>query len=441
MSIRAKFTTSPTKARRFAWIVCALGAMFYCYEYFLRITPSVMLPELMSAFHVNATTIGTIVSFYYFAYTPMQLPVGITMDRYGPRRLLIFAALVCACGVFLFGAPAHFFSFVNDPNPIIIASIGRLMIGFGSAFAFVGVLKLASMWLPPERFALVTGLTMELAMLGAATGDILIAKVVAISGWRATMAFSVIVGLVLAAVIGLVIPDRPSEFVKQTKQHQTTYRELFRDTWKLLQNPVIWLNGFVGCFLYMSLSVFGETWGPQYLHVAHNLPTQSAANITTAIFIAWAIGCPLIGAMATNLKRTLNFLLFGSLAATIFSAAMLYLGDAQGFCLYALIFAFAISSSTQILVFPLAQSLVKHEMSGTAVAITNMLTMLGGAVLTPMVGKLLDKNWDGAMANGIRVYSPHAFTIALSMLVIGGGISFILMLFIKRQLRVKGTLV
>lgn len=439
MSLQAKLITSPTKARRFAWIVCALGAMFYCYEYFLRITPSVMMPQLMSAFNVNATTIGTIVSFYYFAYTPMQLPVGITMDRYGPRRLLIFASLVCACGVFLFGAPSHLF-FVNDPNHIIIASIGRLMIGFGSAFAFVGVLKLASMWLPPERFALVTGLTMALAMIGAATGDILIAKVVAVSGWRATITFSILVGLILAAVIGLIIPDRPSEFIKQTKQHKTTYRELFRDTWKLLQNPVIWLNGFVGCFLYMSLSVFGETWGPQYLHIAHHLSTQSAANITTAIFIAWAVGCPLIGAMATNLKRTLNFLLIGSLATTIFSAAMLYLGELQGVGLYALIFAFAISSSTQILVFPLAQSLVKHEMSGTAVAITNMLVMLGGAIFIPLVGKLLDHNWDGVMVNGIRVYSPHAFTIALSMLVVGGAVSFVLMLFIKKQLRVKGTL-
>jgi len=315
------------------------------------------------------------------------------------------------------------------------------MIGFGSAFAFVGVLKLASMWLPPERFALVTGLTMALAMIGAATGDILIAKVVAVSGWRATIAFSVIVGLILAAVIGLIIPDRPSEFIKQTKQHKTTYRELFRDTWKLLQNPVIWLNGFVGCFLYMSLSVFGESWGPQYLHIAHHLPTQSAANITTAIFIAWAVGCPLIGAMATNLKRTLNFLLIGSLATTLFSAAMLYLGDLQGVALYALIFAFAISSSTQILVFPLAQSLVKHEMSGTAVAITNMLVMLGGATFVPIVGKLLDHNWDGVEVSGVRVYSPHAFTIALSMLVIGGAISFVLMLFIKRQLRIKGTLI
>ncbi len=429
--LQSKLINNPTLARRFAWIVCALGALFYCYEYFLRITPSVMMPQLMSAFHIDATALGTIVSFYYFAYTPMQLPVGITMDRYGPRRLLIFAALVCACGVFLFGSPHH----------IIIASIGRLMIGFGSAFAFVGVLKLASMWLPPERFALVTGLTMALAMVGAMTGDVLVAKFVAISGWQATIKFSIITGLILAAVIGLVIPDQPSEFIKQSAQKKNTYRELFRDTWKLLQNPVIWLNGFVGCFLYMSLSVFGEAWGPQYLHVAHHLSAQSSANITTAIFLAWAIGCPLIGAMATNLKRTLHFLLIGSLLTTLFSALMLYFGELQGFSLYTLIFLFALASSTQILVFPLAQSLVRHEMSGTAVAITNMLVMLGGAVFIPMIGKILDYNWDGAMADGIRVYTPHAYTTALSMLVIGGAISFILIMFIKRQLKIKGTLV
>lgn len=430
MSHQTKINTNKALIKRSAWLICTLGALFYCYEYFLRITPSVMVPQLMTAFHIDATTLGTMVGLYYWIYTPMQLPVGITMDRYGPRRLLIFASLVCALGVFLF----------NSPHYIIIASLGRILIGFGSAFAFVGVLKLASMWLPPSRFALVTGLTMALAMTGAMLGDVLVTKFVALSGWQAAFKFSIITGLILAAVIGLVIPDESPQVIEHAEQFTNTYAELWRVTGQLLKNPVIWLNGLVGCFLYMSLSIFAELWGPQYLHVAHHLTEQQATNTTIIVFLAWAIGSPIIGAVSTNLRRALHCLLLGSLFTAIFAGITLYFTSIHGLMLYTCVFVFAIASSTQILVFPIAKSLVKKEMSGTAVAITNLLVMLGGAVFQPAVGKLLDHHWEGAMVNGIRAYSPHAYTISLSILVIGAMISFVLVLLIKAKLKARNQL-
>ena len=125
------------------WLIVAVAATFYAYEYFLRILPSVMVTDLMQSFGVSAAVIGNLAAFYYYAYTPMQLPVGVMMDHYGPRRLLTFACLCCAMGSFLFAQPNHIF----------MAQVGRLLVGFGSAFAFVGVLKLATLWLPQNHFA------------------------------------------------------------------------------------------------------------------------------------------------------------------------------------------------------------------------------------------------------------------------------------------------
>jgi len=75
----------------YGWLVWALGALFYCYEYFLRISPNVFTGDLMSTYGLGGAALGNLVAFYYYAYTPMQLPVGVLMDRFGPRLLLALA--------------------------------------------------------------------------------------------------------------------------------------------------------------------------------------------------------------------------------------------------------------------------------------------------------------------------------------------------------------
>ena len=90
----------------FAWLICGLGAIFYSYEYFLRISPSVMESALREHFNLSATGFGFLSAIYYYAYVPMQLPVGVLMDRYGPKLLLTLACLVCVIGTFLFAGKA-----------------------------------------------------------------------------------------------------------------------------------------------------------------------------------------------------------------------------------------------------------------------------------------------------------------------------------------------
>ncbi len=126
----------PSHKKQFVYgsIICAIGALFYCYEFILRIVPGVLQSELSAAFgNVSASTFGQIAALYYFAYSPMQLPVGMLMDRFGPRRLLTLACLCCTLGSYLFSYSTFLW----------IAGMGRFLVGFGSAFAFVGVLSLA----------------------------------------------------------------------------------------------------------------------------------------------------------------------------------------------------------------------------------------------------------------------------------------------------------
>src|SRR5262245_24058786 len=78
----------------YPWIIVSCGMLFYCYNYFLRVSPSVMQNELSQAFHITASELGTLAGLYYYAYTPMQIPAGLLYDKFGVRFVLCAACLI-----------------------------------------------------------------------------------------------------------------------------------------------------------------------------------------------------------------------------------------------------------------------------------------------------------------------------------------------------------
>ncbi len=85
------------------WMVVACGALFYMYQFMIRVSPNIMNDELMMTLSIDAAALGGIMGVYYWSYTAMQIPLGITMDRLGPRFFLCGAALLCSFASYLFG--------------------------------------------------------------------------------------------------------------------------------------------------------------------------------------------------------------------------------------------------------------------------------------------------------------------------------------------------
>src|SRR3990167_8767502 len=183
------------------WIICCIGMLFYCFNYFLRVSPSVMQPELSQAFHINASQFGSLAAFYYYAYTPMQLPAGMIYDKFGARFVLFFACLTAAAGLGIFISADNFQS----------AGLGRFFIGLGTAFAYIGVLKLASDWLPANRFATVAGLTTAFGMASAIFSDIYLTKFVALLGYKNALITALFIGITLSILILMFLRNKPDD--------------------------------------------------------------------------------------------------------------------------------------------------------------------------------------------------------------------------------------
>ncbi len=149
---KGSVTRTTKKIGIFAWLIIGLAMLFYLYDFFLQVSPGVMVQQLMKSFNLEAFQLGNLSAFYFYIYTIIQVPVGVLYDRFGVRWLMIGAVAVSTIGSFLFGLSMH----------IGLAQFSRFLMGLGSSFAFVGVLKIAATYLPANRIAIVTGITTTL---------------------------------------------------------------------------------------------------------------------------------------------------------------------------------------------------------------------------------------------------------------------------------------
>jgi len=379
------------KSMLLAWGICGLAALFYAYEYLLRISPSAMEGPLRAHFTLSATGFGWLSAVYYYAYVPMQLPVGMLMDRFGPRRLLSFACLVCALGTWMFSAS----------TVLSFSALGRFFIGLGSAFAFVGVLKLSTIWLPEDRLALVAGMTSALGTLGAMVGDNLLSKMVGIWGWQESLFYAAMLGGILFVFLWGGIRDHNKDREMGGTIH--SFRVNFIDLKIILCNKQVWLNGLFGCLVYLPTTVFAELWGIPYLAHAHGLSETSAAFANSLLFFGFTLGAPTMGFISDKLKRRKLPMIIGAMGAAILMSAILYYPNLNEHSIGILMFLLGLFYSAQTIVFAVGRELSPKEAGGTAIAMTNMIVMMGALFLQPLVGRLLD----------ISVWARHAAPLIL----------------------------
>ncbi len=405
------------------WLICIIAAVFYCYAYYLRVSPSAMMNELLASFHINASQFGMLSAFYYYSYTPMQIPVGVVIDRYGVRLVLSIACLFAVLGLALFISSQNFY----------FAAAGRFLMGFGSAFAYLSVLKLATVWLPPNRFAIMAGLTTSMGMVAAAFSEKYLITIVSDMGYRHALFSSLLAGLIIAALIFFFVRNRPKSHnsSESTEQAPLSYGQLFQALWKILKNRQMWLIGLIGCLLYLPASVFLDVWGIPYLETVHSLSPQQASTATAMVFIGWIIASPIIGAISDGIRMRRLPLLLASMVAFAVLMVIFYGPTLSHTALYILMFILGMSCGSHPLCFSLSKENNSVRYSGTATALTNTMIMLGGVVCQPLVGILLDWHGVGLQQNGIATYSVTDYTFALSIVPISLLLSIVLTLFVK----------
>lgn len=405
----------------YPWFIWFLTSSFLFYKYLLQVSPSIMVNELMQAFSLSGLSMGNLAAFYFYAYLCMQLPVGILLDHFNPRRLLSVAILVCALGAWLFG----------EATSLWMAELGRLLIGVGGAFSAVGAMKFISMWFPVNRFALVSGLMMTVGMLGAVGGEAPLAYAVSQLGWRQTMTSSALIGLVLALCVWLLIRDRKEDSAQS--QPKQTLQSCWQQVRRLVINRQSWLISLYSGMAFAPVSAFAGLWGVPYLMEKYGMGRPMTASLVSFVFIGFACGSPLAGWLSDRIARRKPIMIIGTAFSAVILTYVLYFPALSGTVLGALLFAFGFFSGFFFVSFALMREINSSHHSGTSIGFINMFNALFGALSEPLIGKLLDFGWRGVMKDGVRHFTVQNYHVALSVLPVILVLALLMQLFIRES--------
>lgn len=410
-----------------AWLIWGLGALFYLAGFFQRVAPAVMTEELMRDFHISAAGLGHLSGLYFYAYVAMQIPTGILADTLGPRKLLTAGCLVAGLGTLLFALSPGFAG----------AGLGRLFIGGSVAVAFVGLLKLASSWFPKKFYAFVAGNALSIGLMGAVFAGPPLRFLMDIFPWRGVISVTGGMTLVLGGAVWLVVRDRPEEkgykgFVtgipRQASLSLKSIGQGFAQVGRYRNTRLLFIipGGIVGCIL-----TFSGLWGVPYLVSCYGFSPARAATLTSILLVGWALGGPFFGWLSDRTGKRKPLYMAGTLGLALGWMVILFVQGLSFFQLAVLLLTTGFLSGCMIIGFAFVKESVPLSLSGTVSGLTNMGVMMGPMVLQPVVGKILDLNWSGQMADGVRLYSVHAYEYGFIPMIGWVCLSLVLLVFTK----------
>ena len=417
----SRLATKLQRGRWYGWVFWAIASCFYLYEFFIRVTPDAILQELGGTLPMSETSLVTALGAYLWVYAPMQLVVGLLIDRFGSRFPLAVAAVACGAGSLLFASAGG----------VIDLGLGRGLQGFGSAFAFVGAIYVATVWCSPKRLALIVGLTTSVGMIGAIAGQAPVASLAGDFGWQTVVRWGGFIGIGLGVILLLFIPSRPAWFNDRVAPEPN--RGIFKDIWKVLWNWKLLVVGCISAIVYLPQSVFAALWGTTFLKKSLATTATEAAMLVSILPFMWLIACPFVGWLSDRVGRRKRLLLIGCVIGGLAMGGLALASDIGHGGVVVMLVIGGLFTSTQVLTFVVAMEVCPRNLRATAAAACNAIAMLAAAGIQVAIGTALQDSVPVEVAAGqdlLKVATAEDFRQAF--LIIPGMfiIAFVLLLFL-----------
>lgn len=395
------FTAAFSKTAPSPVHILGVGVAFVLFQFFLQLSFGVVVSAIIPELKLSAFSAGLLSSAFYYVYTTLQIPVGLLFDRKSTRNLLAFNAGLCALGCFIFA----------NGHSLPTLFVGRLIIGAGSAFAFVGVSHLIRSNFPLNRFALLIGLAETLSFTLTVLGMLFLGHLTHRFGWRSLMDAAGGIGLLIAMLCWRYLPSGTPVFLKSPP--------ILAQTLQLLKDRRVLANGLFAGLGFSVITVFAALWAVPFLTIKLNCSLQTAGALDALIFLGAAASCPLFGWLATRLPKRRPLLTASCLLTALLILLLIYLPSHNLLLTGALLFAIGLFCGGYMLAFAIGNELVPAHARSACTGFTNTFAMLTAPLIQPFIGWLLDVQTLHSLKPGVAEYQTALLILPSALLLAG----------------------
>lgn len=356
-------------------LVSALAGI-YMVSQFLRNSVGVIAPNLATELGLSASEVGLLSSLFFFSFAAAQIPLGVALDRYGPRRCMLVCAGIAISGTLMFAAAASPFWLM----------MGRVLMGLGSSCYLMAPLALYAKRYPPDRFATLVGIQIGLGTLGTLLATAPLAFSAELFGWRMSFVFIAILVIAAAALVAAVVHE-DKDVPPRAKE---TLRQSLKGTLAAVRVPSFWPVFAIQLVSYSSFVVVVGLWGGPYLTHIYGFGLTERGNMLFVAVLAQIVGSMLWGPT----DRLFNSYKIPGMAGLLMTAAVLGLAAIVGVftpvALFLWFVAIGLFPAVLSVVIAHGKSLFPPELVGRGMTLMNIGTMGGVFVCQTLTGFIID---------------------------------------------------
>ena len=384
------------------WVVWLLFGCAFMIAFFHRYAIGVISDLLRADLALTAGEVSLLASLYFYVYGLLQIPLGMVLDAYGPRKVVIIGMGAVALGSAIFG--------ISGTTMMLYTA--RTLIGFGSATVFISLLKIQAMWFRPTEFATMAGMTSVIGNLGALMATSPLVFTVAWIGWRSTYLLLAVFPLVIAILLFSFVQDKPPqsehyEAVASTEIKENGSPGMMSGLTEVLTNRSTWVNVIILFMVVGSYMSFSGLWGAPYLTHVFQISLERAASYIFVFIIATIAGSVLIGMIADRTGKRKPIIQLGIIVQIaawgllIFVAPHIY----RPWLVTLIMIVLGFSSITTMICFTNIKEAIKPAHVGIATGVINVSPFFGTAFLNSLVARMLSNQvTSAAFQRGFSMY-------------------------------------
>jgi MFS family permease len=388
----------------------------YFLSYLYRTVNAVIAPDLALDLGIAPSALGLLTAAYFIAFASAQLPLGVLLDRFGPRRIEALLLLFAAAGAFLFARGTTLTEVV----------LGRALIGFGVSACLMAAFKAFVEWFPRRQLPLVNGIQMASGGLGAMSATAPVEYLLSVTDWRGLFAGLTVLTVLVAIAIWGVVPD------KQTATPATTLRDQGRGIWRIFSSPVFWRAAPWATLSQATFMALQSLWAGPWLRDVAGLERGAVAAVLFATAAGMVSGYIFMGIVAERLSRA------GIRPMTVAGAGMLLFMSCQAAIMLQwqlppmlLWIVFGFSGTSGILVYADLSQHFPADLAGRVNTGLNLLVFIAAFGAQWGVGAVIDQ-WP----NTLTGYAPEGYRTGFGMLLVLQVLAFIW--FVGLHWKIKG---